>query len=130
MLDADTAAFKKLTKPEQHVFGGVNYAVRNIASVSKGIIAEVGKFYEHHEATIKDPFCYDGKRLSQMEIDFYTQCSTVEGVLDLHHQQITHTINSDGPYQLFPVHAFSEAQLQGMRLYYLLENYKAYVFLH
>ena len=44
---------------------------------------------------------------------FYTKCSTPKGVLDLHHQRIVEVTNECGPYQLFPIHNFSEEQVKG-----------------
>lgn len=95
-------------------YAGLESAVQNIVSVSKSVIANLeGGFYHTHLSTQKEPFSYSDKKLANIEIDFYTKCSTSQGVLNLHHQRITSALDECGPYTLFPVHSFSEKQLQG-----------------
>ena len=105
----------QLSKAASRRYAGLETAIQNIASVSKSVIQDLnGGFYHRHESTAKESYCYnDSKNLAHSEIDFYTKCSTIEGVLDLHHQNIVHTLDECGAYQLFPIHSFSEVQLKG-----------------
>ena len=82
-------------------------AIRNIVATSNNVLAELDDGV--YEETGDDTFCYEDKKLSQGEKYFYTDCSTVDGVLDLHHKNILKEKINDN-YELFPVHCFNEEQ--------------------
>ena len=89
-------------------------AINNIASTSASILHDLKHgIYSRYTGTEKEPFWYSDKKLSAVEEAFYTRCQTAGGVLSLHHQHIEDDLTQAGPYELFPVHRFSEIQLQG-----------------
>lgn len=101
------------TKKQLKRLGALVNAINNIVATAKVVVTDLaGNFYSRH-LEIDSPYSYTDKLLAGDEIDFYTKCITVEGVLNLHHQRIIDELNLIGPFQLFPTDSFSEVQMKG-----------------
>ena len=114
LLDETAATSSTLTKKAATRYRGIHTAIENIVSTAKSVIADLeGSFYVNYQPKENLPFCYTDKKLAPSEIEFYQNCCTPKGVLDLHHQCISEVIQAFGIYKLFPTHTFSEQQLKG-----------------
>ena len=110
----------KLDKRQQHRISAVSNAIENIITVSNKVLEDLkGGFYSrHYTKNSESIYCYTDKKISDGEEAFYKTCSTAEGLIKRNHEQIMSEFGEK--YELFPVLDFSDEQLKGYFILYII----------